>query len=436
MKTVLFVAFHFPPNSAGSGMLRILKFCRFLPALGWKPVVLTISPRAYERTDSALLAQVPDSVTVIRAFGLDTQKHLSIRRRYFRWTALPDRWISWCLAAIVRGLARIRRDRADLILSTYPIATAVFIGFVLHKLTGTPWVVDFRDSMTEDEYPADPTTRRIYRWIEKKAVQHAARLIFTSPSTIRMYTKRYPELDAAKCVLIRNGYDEEDFSWLTPAQPTAVPTGSAIRLLHLGLIYPWERDPRPFFRAISRLKKQGQLSAAYLQVNLRASGNESDYAQILRELEIEDLIHLLPPLPYQQALREAAESEALLLFQAANCDHQIPAKAYEYLRLGRPVLALTSANGDTAALLNETGGATIIDIADEDAIVHALPAFLTAVRAGHHPVADLNRVQAFARKNQARALAQTLSAIERTEKGTLQSEPDLATRPTVPSSRR
>jgi len=418
MNSVLIVAFHFPPLSAGSGYLRVLKFCRFLPEFGWHPTVMTASPRVYERTNDALLAQIPPDVVVVRAFALDTQKHLSFRGRYLGWTALPDRWASWILAAVCNGLLLIRRRRLDVILTTYPIASSILIGFLLHKLTGKPWIVDFRDSMTEENYPEDPRTRRVYRWIEKRAVSHAARLIFTASSTIEMYRKRYPSLTAENCLLIPNGFDDEDFKWLSET-PTAPPVSSrSLRLLHLGLIYPWERDPRPFFRALARLKKSDQIKPGELKVELRASGSEDHYKQILAELALEDLVYLLPPLPYPEALREAAASDGLLLFQAANCDHQIPAKAYEYLRIGRPILALTSYAGDTAALLRETGGATIVDLADEEAIFQSLPLFLNAVRNGTHARPDPQAVQRYARKNQTRVLAHSLSlALNESELG-------------------
>ena len=424
MKTVLIVAFHFPPYGGGTGILRILKFCRFLPEAGWRTVVLTADSRAYERTDPALLSQIPAAVPVIRAFALDTQTHLSVRGRYARWMALPDRWAAWTFAAVMRGVQQIRRQKVDVILSTYPIATAVLIGLLLHILTRKPWVVDFRDSMTEDEYPVDPLTRRVYRWIEKKAVKHATRLIFTSRSTLKMYRERYPSMTPEHLLLISNGYDEEDFHWITPRVAARIATGRPIRLLHLGVIYPSERNPRPFFRALSRLKKEGKLCAASVRVELRASGSESFYGQLLKDLDIEDLVFLLPPLPYPEAIREAAASDGLLLLQAADCDHQIPAKAYEYLRLQRPILALTSHNGDTAALLEEIGGASIVDLADEQAIFDALPVFLASLRSGAHPIAELGRVQKYARTNQALALAESLSEIIPPAHSAFRNEPE------------
>jgi glycosyltransferase involved in cell wall biosynthesis len=411
MKTALIVAFHFPPFGAGSGILRILKFCRFLPEFGWHPVVLTAKSSAYERVDDTLLLQIPAGVPVTRAFALDAQRDLSFRGRYLRWSALPDRWANWSLAAVWDGLFLIRRWRVDVILTTFPIATSVLIGYLLHKLTGTPWVVDFRDSMTEENYPEDPLTRRVYRWIESKAVRNAARLLFTARSTIQMYQKRYPWLSAEKCLLIPNGYDEEDFQWLSSVTSTPSAPQVPLRLVHLGVIYPSERDPRPFFRTLARLKQQGRISTSELKVELRASGSEDYYARILNELDIADLVYLLPALPYPVALRDAAQSDGLLVFQAANCDHQIPAKVYEYLRLGKPILALTSHTGDTAALLRETGGATIVDLTDEEAMFRTLPDFLASLRKGDYPPPSFEIVQRYARKNQSRTLAETLSKI-------------------------
>ncbi len=62
---VLIVAYHFPPQAGSSGLLRSLKFCRYLPEFGWAPTVLTIDPRAYVRTDGSQIAEIPADVNVI-----------------------------------------------------------------------------------------------------------------------------------------------------------------------------------------------------------------------------------------------------------------------------------------------------------------------------------------------------------------------------------
>jgi len=402
---VLIVAYHFPPQAGSSGLLRSLKFCRYLPEFGWWPTVLTVDPRAYERTDPSQMAEIPPYVDVIRAFALDSQRHLAIAGRYLRLSALPDRWATWLAGAIPAGLDSIRKHKIDAILTTYPIATAVLIGYFLHRLSGKPWIVDFRDSMTEEGYPQDPRTWRAYRWIERKAIQHGSRFLFTAPAAIRMYLDRYPQLYADQCLLLPNGYDETDFAGLVSNKTAR----EKIRLLHSGLIYPWERDPRPFFRALAKLKSEGKISVDTLSVDLRACGSEAEYQKETEALEIGDIVHFLPHLPYRESLQDAADADALLLLQAACCDHQIPAKAYEYLRLNKPILGLTTPTGDTANLLNEAGGATIVDIADESAIGSAIPVFLQNVRSGVHPLPGATH--AYSRRSQAARLAECMSAV-------------------------
>ncbi len=411
MKTVLLVAYHFPPQMGSSGLLRSLKFCHYLPETGWLPVVLSVHPRAYEWVDDGQLGEIPPEVTVLRTFALDTRRHLAVRGHYIGWMALPDRWVSWCLSAVPIGLSTLYRKRVDVILTTFPIVTAVLIGWILHTLTGKPWIVDFRDSMTEDAYPRDPLTRRVYRWIERQAVRRAERLIFTAPSTVRMYLKRYPWLRPEMCLLIPNGYDEEDFQGLVFPESGSSHVGRPIRLLHLGLLYPEERDPRPFFNALARLKREGQVNGGTLRIDLRASGCEGLYSQMIGEMAIEDMVRLLPALPYRQALQDGADADGLLLFQAACCDHQIPAKGYEYLRLGKPILALTTETGDTAALLKDVGGATIVDLADAEAIYRSLPLFLNSMRNGQLRLPDPQKVLRYSRETQAQELAACLAGL-------------------------
>jgi glycosyltransferase involved in cell wall biosynthesis len=409
---VLIIAYHFPPCTGTSGLLRAQKFSRYLPEFGWQPTVLTVHPRAYEAVDPRTLASVPADLPVLRTFALDSKRHLGFRGHHQDWMALPDRWASWLLSAVPSGLRAIRKHRIDIIVSTFPICTAVLAGWLLNRLTGKPWVVDLRDSMTEEDYPPEPFRRRVWRWVERRAMERAWRVVFTAASSRRMYLTRYPGLKPEKCLLISNGYDEEDFAAVSVSDPAPLTKGP-VRLLHTGMLYPKERDPRPFFRALMRLKTEGRITAANLRVFFRAPSSEDLYRNLLDEYGIADLVEIQPRVSYSESLQECADADGLLLFQAANCNHQIPAKAYEYLRLRRPVLALTTEMGDTAALLNEVGGATIMDIADENAIHHGLPPFLEAVCAAKHPLPDEKKIQRYARRNQASELARCLDEIVR-----------------------
>jgi hypothetical protein len=95
---------------------------------------------------------------VERAFALDASRQLAVRGRYPAFMARPDRWVSWWLGAVPKGLAMIRKYRPQAIWSTYPIATAHKIACTLQRLTGLPWIADFRDPMAQDGYPEDRKT--------------------------------------------------------------------------------------------------------------------------------------------------------------------------------------------------------------------------------------------------------------------------------------
>jgi hypothetical protein len=94
---------------------------------------------------------------------------------------------------------------------------------------------------------------------------------------------------------------------------------------------------------------------------------------------VAEIIELAPPIPYRSALQEMMRADGLLVLQASNCNDQIPAKVYEYLRCQRPILALTDPRGDTAGLLREAGIRNIARLDSTREIASELARFLDQV---------------------------------------------------------
>lgn len=404
------VAYHYPPARISSGIQRTLKFSDYLRQDGWLPQVLTVHPRAYQRTGDDQMSEIPDDVFVKRAFALDTSRHLAVKGRYPTLLALPDRWVTWWLGATWSGLRMIRRFRPDLIWSTYPIATAHLVGLTLHRISGIPWVADFRDSMTEEGYPAQRSVRAAYKWIERRAVTCAERVTFTTPGTLRMYADRYPEIPDKTWAVIHNGYDEENFRAAEKLSEIGVASGQ-IRLTHSGVLYPSERDPTSFFDALASIKKTEPHIVENLRITLRASAHDDIFLPMVASRGIEDIVSFEPPIPYSQALVEMLQSDGLLVFQAANCNHQIPAKLYEYFRARKPILALTDPSGNTAEAMRDAGIDTIVSLDNAVAIKAALKDFLLRIRARNAPVATEAAVARYARSSQAALLARIFDSI-------------------------
>jgi glycosyltransferase involved in cell wall biosynthesis len=351
-RRLLMVAFHFPPLAGSSGIQRTLRLVQHLPALGWQPIVLTASPLAYEATSEDLLAEVPAGTLVERAFALDSARHISLRGRHLAALSRPDRWMTWRFDAVRRGLRLIRQHRPDAIWSTYPIATAHTIGAKLQAASGLPWVADFRDPMAQEGYPADPITWRRFSAIEQDAARQAAICTFTTPGTLASYRARYPAA-APRMQLLENGYDEGSFVRAEAAARGRGPLEPGrIVLLHSGIVYPSERDPTGLFRALASIKAAG---TPLLRVRFRAAVHDALLHELAARHGVADLIEVAPPLPYLEALEEMMRADGLLVLQAANSNEQVPAKLYEYLRAGRPILCLSDAAGDTWRVLEAAG---------------------------------------------------------------------------------
>lgn len=410
LKKVLMIAFHYPPWRGGSGIHRTLYFSRYLPQHGWQPLILTAHPRAYPEVGSDQLEQIPTSALVKRVFALNVAKHMSLRGAYPKWLALPDRWSTWWLGAVPAGIWLIRKHRPRVIWSTYPIATAHLIGLTLHRLTGIPWVADFRDPMTEEAYPTDRMTRSVYRWIESRTVSDCTCAVFTAPGTLHMYAARYPQKPRSHWAIIANGYDEEEFREVERAVGERLPAKSPLVLVHSGVLYPSERDPHAFFAAVADLRRSGQISPASLKIVLRGSGHEDVYGRYLREHGIEDIVCLAPPIAHRDALMEMLEADGLLLFQAANCNHQIPAKIYEYLRAKRPIFAMTDPESDTARLLRKMGTDTIVCLDSKQQIAKGLWKFLQELQRCYSLIRNHEEIFLHSRKSRTCELAKLFDA--------------------------
>jgi glycosyltransferase involved in cell wall biosynthesis len=410
-KRVLMVAYHFPPIRGSSGVHRTLTFSRYLREdHGWEPTVLTVHPRAYRDTSEDLLADIDPGVDVVRAFACDTARHLSFRGRYPLWLALPDNWASWWLGAVPAGLRLLRKRRPAVIWSTFPIATAHRIGLTLHRRSRVPWVADFRDSMTEEHYPTPRRKWKVHRRLERRTVEACRRAVFTTPGTRRMYRERYPDVPAERWAIIPNGYDEPSFARAEAAAPPRRADGR-LRLVHSGLLYRSERDPRAFFAALATLRRDGHISGENLRVVLRASGDEAYHRAHIREQGLDAIVFLEEAVPYQRALAEMSSADGLLLFQASNCNHQIPAKVYEYLRARRPILALTDPEGDTAGTLRAAGCGTVVRLDAPDEIAAGMLAFLRRIRAGESDVASEAEIRRHSRRARAAELAELFEAV-------------------------
>lgn len=409
---VLMVAYHFPPLAGSSGVQRTLRFVQHLSAFGWQPLVLSADPRAYERTSDDLSADIPAGTVVRRAFALDTGKHLSWRGSYVAAMARPDRWMSWRFDAVRQGMSLVRQFKPTVIWSTYPIATAHLIGADIQRRTGLPWVADFRDPMAQDDYPPDAKTREQYVQIERHALLTAAASTFTTPGAAAEYRLRYPAA-APRVHVLENGYDEETFADIAarPGMHAGPLNPGATTLLHSGIVYPSERDPTQLMVGLRRLHESKVVVPGMLKVRFRAAVAEELLRRLATDCGVEAYVEILPPLAYREALVEMLRADALLIMQASNCNAQIPAKLYEYMRARRPILCLSDPAGDTASALRAAGVTAVARLDDAPDIERLFRQFLRRDGIPLQTLADDLAIQTASRRRRSQALAHLLGAV-------------------------
>jgi glycosyltransferase involved in cell wall biosynthesis len=415
MKHALMIAYHYPPENSSSGVLRTLKHTRYLGRFGWRVTVLTLDRDAYSMTDPKLEDQVPGDVRVIRTRFIDVKRHLAVRGTYPAFLAIPDRWIGWWPWAVTAGHRVMKEDPVDVIYSTSPHATAHLIGWALARRAGTGWVADFRDPWYED--PPEPGTPWVAqvgaRRLERIVVRRADRIVASTTRLRNTLAVRYPWKPPEDFVAIPNGYDEDDFS--VGVEPSRQPSDELL-MVHAGNINESFRDPRPLFEAVGRAADAGLVEPMRIRIRFLGGGPFGETEEVKQAVERAGLgsrVEFLPRVSYRASLAELARANVLLLLQAStDTVDLVPAKLFEYLRVGRPVLAVVP-EGATAEVLRDVGGGWVADPADSNALRDTLGTAYQAWTSGRLDSLTANRaaLERFSRERLAGELAAQFDAL-------------------------
>ena len=226
-----------------------------------------------------------------------------------------------------------------------------------------------------------------------------------------MYLARYPALDPERCLLLPNGYDEADFEDLSSASRLG---WSRLRFLHSGLIYPWERDPSSFFRALARLKTEGQISSETVSIDLQGVrlGSKIPTATS-RSLESRIWFTYCPRFPIAHLCKTQPRPTVCFCCRPLAAITRFQRRAYEYLRLNKPILALDNTTAATRlGCLIRREARPSSDLDDENAICSALSEFLCRVRSRTHPLPHAGAE--YSRRSQAKQLAECMTGMLKT----------------------
>ena len=239
-KRILFISYLFPPT-AGGGVMRALKFARYLPEFGYDVSVLTSGNIDYLKhgLDKSLLTEVADTdihyvceePVIPGLIGEQERSEIIDLYRYVMdsdgWMAeyeeavkngvrqfLPDEELVWVNRCIKYIRENLNVSDYDIVLTTSNPFSTLFVGYYLKREYGLPWVADLRDPWCENDYinrvyrESTKNSRKMEEALEKSLLSLADRITVPSDGMIDDLDK-YGFGKMAVC--LPNGYDEKDF---------------------------------------------------------------------------------------------------------------------------------------------------------------------------------------------------------------------------------
>ena len=365
-RKILIISYHYLPEIMAASY-RVHAWAKYLQKSGWEPIIITklkdeskaqnsldkpaLISRAHDSKINCLVYRVPYNQKFKKIWDLrgkfssknnpslidfTIRKFLSFVIRNI--LLIPDEKAGWYETAYKAALFIMKQHQFDVIIATGPPWTDFKIASHLSRVTNIPWIADYRDPWTQ------PTTKGIKKeyliWIlvnriyERKLTRTAAAII-QNTETVQ---KGLMKMLGREVYLVRNGFDPDNFQGKNRFTPDKkIFTISFIGTLHSNTITD------VFIEGFHRFVKENKITPETCKLEL--IGNTIGYRRIEKTyqnfFETNKFISYRPPVSQRKANEKMCRSHILLLFpfDMRGC---IPAKTYEYLASGRPILVSPS----------------------------------------------------------------------------------------------
>jgi glycosyltransferase involved in cell wall biosynthesis len=382
LKKILIITYYWPP-SGGAGVQRWLKFAKYLPEFGYEVHVLTVNAETanYPQLDESLVSEVPQNIHVhatktsdpyviyslfgrkapSSGFANETVHGISglVKKlaRFIRGNMfIPDPRKGWNQHAIKKANELIDKHGIDTVVTTSPPHSTQLIGLELKRTRNIKWVADMRDPWTKIYYVSELLqtnwAKNRNAKLERAVLENADRVITVSQSLASEFCELAPGLSQEDVEVIPNGFDEDDFQF-------DIPFDKQFTIGYMGTITNQ-------YDVTALLKTVGSIE---VDIAFRFIGDAPTQFRNRIE-EVSTKTEFTGYLNHDKAIEKAAACSVLLLVipKIENNKGILTGKIFEYLALNRPILGIGPADGDAAAILNETGTGKMFDYADETGI--------------------------------------------------------------------
>jgi len=384
VKTVLIITYYWPP-AGGPGVQRVLKFAKYLPQFGWRPVILTVKNGEYPAMDHSLAKDIPEDCMAYKTASLEpnalyrrfvgmkhdetigvavlTEENQNWKKKISNWVRLnifiPDAKIGWKPIAVHQGKNIIKNLKPDIILSSSPPPTVHLIAQKLAQWSGLKWVADFRDPWTNIYHYHNTPKCRFSKAIDAKLEQ---KVLARADQIVTVTEGFFNKTDPNRMHIIPNGFDPEDYQILNTT-PLSTP-GEVFTICYMGSLKTRQYIDS-FFQVLTNI--QQIYSGTRMKIQIKFIGRVDP--AIVNKIKQKD-IGLSPIftgyLDHTIALKQAAQADMLLLIIGKShiANRILTGKLFEYLMLRKPILAYGPLNGAVHQVLTQTKAGQLFNYDD------------------------------------------------------------------------
>ena len=360
---VILIAYHFPPAQEIGGF-RPFRFHKYFQQMGYACHVITAtSPQGESPAD---IVYVPDDLRPI--WEGSTKQRLSLKARVellIRKLMFPGHiGMMWSIEVAARCRQTLRDHPQDgfVLFSTYPPLGVLLAGLIVRLRERIPWIADFRDPISGVGVGLLPWYALFWdHRLEALVFRTASAVVANVEAAATVWRNRYPWAQQ-KLHVIHNGFDPDD----APAAQEVPPRTQKV-ILHAGALYHG-RNPNLVIESLARLRKKGTSEASSVGILLLGvvDAKAGLDPALYDEAEREGWLELRPAVPRRESQRMMEEADSLLLVQPQS-DVQVPGKLFEYICIGRPILALVPQRSAVEHILENAGVPYVCIYADDEA---------------------------------------------------------------------
>ncbi|MCG8567274.1 MAG: glycosyltransferase family 4 protein [Desulfobacterales bacterium] len=388
---ILMLAYYFPPDSS-SGSLRPLYFADYFQSRGDRVDLITARVGDFLPDQNVDWELVPRGIRIHRSRvfrpreflihlkqkitsrsrggqgqkhgGKDSPQQPSKETGFTRFKdmittmlASPDPQAGWLLPAFFKGLQVVAENRPHVIYATGGPWTGLLAAALLKIKTQIPLVLDFRDPWTRNPpFAKRPGwIRQLEKRMEKFAVSRADLIVANTHELGLDFMERF-DLDGDRVVTVSNGYARSHGDRGSHGSDPGV-----FELTHAGSLY-FSRNPKNLLKAVLELVEEGRITDKNFRLNFVGgiSIDDPELDGLLAQPSLNGILNITPRLPLAEAMAYQRNSDVQFLIQL-DFPLQVPRKLYDAMPAGRPVLAITEANGATARVVRETGMGRVVE---------------------------------------------------------------------------